>query len=84
MADKRLRIAISGPGTGGLTAAACPRRAIEGVERDGIAAAPKRHETTRLERTAAIQKTSARNIWQSGATNRDRVHGYDAWTTPLA
>ncbi len=59
-------------------------RCLEGVGRDGIAKALKRYETTRLERTATIQRTSAQNTWQKNATNPDWVYGYDAWTTPLA
>ena len=59
-------------------------RCLDGVDADGAAAALKRYERTRLERTATIQRTSAQNTWQKSATNPDWVYGYDARTTPLA
>jgi len=64
--------------------AAVLSRCLDGVDRDGVADALKRFEKTRLERTAAIQRTSARNTWMRGSTNADWVYGYDAWTIPLA
>lgn len=64
--------------------AAVLSRCLDGVTPDGIVAALKRYESTRLERTAAIQRTSAQNTWLRGNTNADWVYGYDAWTTPLA
>ncbi len=64
--------------------AAVLSRCLAGVDRDGVATALRRYEKTRLERTATIQRTSARNTWLRGSTNADWVYGYDAWTTPLA
>ena len=64
--------------------AAVLSRCLDGVDRDGVAAALRRYERTRLERTATIQRTSARNTWLRGNTNADWVYGHDAWTTPLA
>jgi 6-hydroxynicotinate 3-monooxygenase len=64
--------------------AAVLSRCLAGVARDGVAAALKRYERARLDRTAEIQRTSARNTWMRGSTNADWVYGYDAWTVPLA
>ena len=64
--------------------AAVLSRCLAGVDRDGVAAALRRYERTRLERTAAIQRTSAQNTWLRGSTNADWVYGYDAWTAKLA
>jgi 6-hydroxynicotinate 3-monooxygenase len=64
--------------------AAVLSRCLGGIEREDIPAALRRYEQTRLERTAAIQRTSAQNTWLRGSTNADWVYGYDAWTTPLA
>jgi 6-hydroxynicotinate 3-monooxygenase len=64
--------------------AAVLSRCLAGIDRDGVAAALRRYENTRLERTAAIQRTSAQNTWLKNNTNADWVYGYDAWTTPLA
>ena len=58
-------------------------RCLAGVDRDGVAAALKQYERTRLGRTAEIQRTSAQNTWLRGSTNADWVYGYDALTTPL-
>ena len=63
--------------------AAVLSRCLTGVDRDGAAAALKIYEKARLERTAAIQRTSAQNTWLRGNTNADWVYGYDAWTVPL-
>ena len=64
--------------------AAVLSRCLEGVTPDGVAAALKRYEATRRERTATIQRTSAANTWLRGNTNADWVYGYNAWTTALA
>ena len=64
--------------------AAVLSRCLDGVDRDGVPAALKRYEQARLDRTAAIQRTSAQNTWLRGSTNADWVYGYDAWTAPLA
>ena len=76
------RVATIGAGIGGLTAAAALSRCLAGLDRDGVAAALKRYERTRLERTATIQRTSAQNTWLRGNINADLVYGYDARTTP--
>jgi 6-hydroxynicotinate 3-monooxygenase len=31
-----------------------------------------------------MQLTSRQNAWGKGATETDRVYGYNAWTAPLA
>lgn len=59
-------------------------RCLEGVDRDGIAEALRRFETTRKPRTARVQETSRANTWLRGKTDTDWVYGYDAWSTPLA
>jgi len=59
-------------------------RCLEGVDRDGVAEALRRFETTRKPRTARVQETSRSNTWLRGKTDTDWVYGYDAWTTPLA
>ena len=64
--------------------AAVLSRCLENVEVDGIAAALRRYENTRRDRTAQIQRTSAQNTWLRGATSQDWVYGYNAWTEPLA
>jgi 6-hydroxynicotinate 3-monooxygenase len=64
--------------------AAVLSRCLDGVGRDGVAQALKRYETARLERTAAIQRTSAQNTWLKNNTNADWVYGYDAWSATLA
>lgn len=64
--------------------AAILSRCLDGIERDGVSAALKRYETTRLERTARMQLTSRQNVWGKGVTDTDWVYGYNAWTAPLA
>jgi len=59
-------------------------RCLDGVGPDGVAAAFRRFEATRKERTARVQETSRKNIWLREKTNADWVYAYDAWTTPLA
>ena len=63
--------------------AAILSRCLDGIERDGVSAALKRYETTRLERTARMQLTSRQNVWGKGVTDTDWVYGYDAWSAPL-
>ncbi len=67
-----------------LEDAAVLSRCLEGVAPEGIAAALKRYEKTRLPRTSRVQLTSRRNEWMSTRTDPDWVYGYDAWSTPLA
>ncbi len=64
--------------------AAVLSRCLEGVERAGIAAALRRYEANRQERTARMQLTSRQNAWGKGATDTDWVYGYNAWTAELA
>ena len=64
--------------------AAVLARCLEGIGRDGIAAALGRYEATRKPRTSRIQQTSARNTWLKEPHDADWVYGYDAWTVPLA
>ena len=64
--------------------AAVLSRCLSGVDPDGVADAFRRYEATRKPRTSEIQKVSAQNTWQRGATNTDCVYGYDAWNVPLA
>jgi salicylate hydroxylase/6-hydroxynicotinate 3-monooxygenase len=64
--------------------AAVLSRCLEGVERDQIADAFGRFETTRRERTSRVQDTSRKNTWLREKTDTDWVYGYDAWTAPLA
>ncbi len=64
--------------------AAILSRCLEGIEREGIAAAFARYEATRKQRTARVQLTSRENRWGKGATDPAWVYGYNAWTAPLA
>ncbi|MSP75607.1 MAG: salicylate 1-monooxygenase [Rhodospirillaceae bacterium] len=64
--------------------AAVLSRCLEGVEREGVAAALRRYEATRTGRTSRMQLTSRQNAWGKGATETDWVYGYNAWTAPLA
>jgi len=67
-----------------LEDAAVLARCLDGIEPQGIAAALRRYEMTRKERTARIQLTSRENLWMRGKTDADWVYGYDAWRVPLA
>jgi 6-hydroxynicotinate 3-monooxygenase len=64
--------------------AAVLSRCLDGVEREGVAEAFRRFETTRSERTSRVQNTSRANTWLKQRTDTDWVYSYDAWTTPLA
>jgi salicylate hydroxylase/6-hydroxynicotinate 3-monooxygenase len=59
-------------------------RCLDGVDRDEVAAALRRYEMNRQERTAKVQLTSRQNIWGKGVTDTDWVYGYNAWTAELA
>jgi 6-hydroxynicotinate 3-monooxygenase len=59
-------------------------RCLDGVEREQIPAALKRYEATRKERTSRVQLTSRENRWGKGATDRDWVYQFNAWSAPLA
>jgi 6-hydroxynicotinate 3-monooxygenase len=58
-------------------------RCLDGTDRAGVAAALRRYEKNRQERTAKIQLTSRQNIWGKGVTDTDWVYGYNAWEAPL-
>jgi salicylate hydroxylase/6-hydroxynicotinate 3-monooxygenase len=64
--------------------AAVLSRCLDGVDRDGVAAAFRRFEASRKERTTRVQETSRANIWLRERTDTSWVYGYDAWTVPLA
>ncbi|MFO1110226.1 MAG: FAD-dependent monooxygenase [Bradyrhizobium sp.] len=64
--------------------AAVLSRCLDGIDRNGIAAAFRRFEATRRERTSRVQATSRANTWLRQKTDTDWVYGYDAWTAPLA
>jgi 6-hydroxynicotinate 3-monooxygenase len=64
--------------------AAVLSRCLDGVERDGVAAAFRRFEATRKQRTTRVQQTSRTNTWLKDKTDTDWVYAYDAWTVPLA
>ncbi|MBS0519955.1 MAG: FAD-dependent monooxygenase [Proteobacteria bacterium] len=64
--------------------AAILSRCLAGAAREEIAAALRRYERTRLDRTARVQLTSRQNRWGRGVTDVDWVYGYNAWTAPLA
>jgi 6-hydroxynicotinate 3-monooxygenase len=70
-----------------LEDAAVLARCLEGVAREGIAAALSRYEATRIERTSRVQLTSRQNTWgiADGKTGGDTswVYGYNAMTTPI-
>jgi 6-hydroxynicotinate 3-monooxygenase len=59
-------------------------RCLEGVDRDGVAAAFQRFEATRKERTSRVQLSSRTNTWLKTKTDGDWVYAYNAWTAPLA
>ena len=59
-------------------------RCLQGVDREGVAAALRRYEATRRDRTARIQLTNRQNAWLKQKTDTDWVYQYDAWNVPLA
>jgi salicylate hydroxylase/6-hydroxynicotinate 3-monooxygenase len=64
--------------------AAILSRCLDGVDRDGVAAAFARFERTRKERTSRVQSSSRTNTWAKDRVDPGWVYGYDAWTAPLA
>ena len=64
--------------------AAVLSRCLDGVDRDGVAAALLRYEATRSDRTSRMQLTSRQNDWGKVAIQPDWVYGHNAWTAPLA
>ena len=66
----------------GLEDAAVLSRCLD-EEGSDVAAALRRYERARLERTSRIQRGSQQNDWLRADTNADWVYGYDAWTEPL-
>jgi salicylate hydroxylase/6-hydroxynicotinate 3-monooxygenase len=59
-------------------------RCLDGVDPDGIAAALKRYEESRRDRTARIQLVSRLNDMEKIKATVDSCYSYDAWTAPLA
>lgn len=64
--------------------AAILSRCLDGVDRDGIAAALLRYEATRKPRTSEIQTLSRANDMNRFKAATERVYSYDAWTAELA
>ena len=64
--------------------AAILSRCLQGIERDGVAAAFARYARNRQPRTAKMQLTSRANDWGKSATDPDWVYGYNAWTTAIS
>lgn len=54
-------------------------RPIVSGEIDEGDAALRRYGATRQQRTARIQLTSRQNAWGNGATDADRIYGYNAY-----
>jgi 6-hydroxynicotinate 3-monooxygenase len=67
-----------------LEDAAVLSRCIAAADDGDMAAAFRRFEATRLERTARIQLTSRQNTWGKERIDPGWVYGYDAWATPIA
>jgi len=59
-------------------------RCLEGVDRDGVAAAFRRYEATRKPRTSQIQALSRANDMNRFKAANELVYGYEAWEVPLA
>ena len=59
-------------------------RALDGVDATSIAAAFKRYEAARKDRTARVQQGSRGNEWLKQGGNADWVYAYDAWSVALA
>jgi salicylate hydroxylase/6-hydroxynicotinate 3-monooxygenase len=59
-------------------------RCLAAVDRDGIAAAFRRCEANRKDRTARIQKESSINVWMRTKPDTDWLYGYDAWNVALS
>jgi 6-hydroxynicotinate 3-monooxygenase len=57
---------------------------LENVDRTVVADAFRRFEATGKPRTSRMQLSSRTNTWLRDKTDPDWVHGYDAWTAPLA
>jgi salicylate hydroxylase/6-hydroxynicotinate 3-monooxygenase len=64
--------------------AAVLARCLEGVDRDGVAAAFRRYEETRKPRTSQIQTLSRANDMNRFKAANELVYGYNAWEAPLA
>jgi salicylate hydroxylase/6-hydroxynicotinate 3-monooxygenase len=64
--------------------AAVLSRCLDGVDRDGAAAALRRYEASRQDRTARIQLISRLNDMAKIKAEIEAVYGYDAWSAPLA
>jgi 6-hydroxynicotinate 3-monooxygenase len=64
--------------------AAVLSRCLQGIDRDGVAAAFQRFERTRKDRTSRVQLSSRTNTWLKDRIDPEWVYGYNAWTAPLA
>jgi 6-hydroxynicotinate 3-monooxygenase len=60
-------------------------RCLDGCEPDALAAAFRRFERNRKERTSRIQLGARQNVWMRTAPDTDTawLYDYDAWTVPL-
>jgi 6-hydroxynicotinate 3-monooxygenase len=60
-------------------------RCLDGCELDAFAAAFRRFERNRKERTSRIQLGARQNVWMRTAPDTDTawLYDYDAWTVPL-
>jgi 6-hydroxynicotinate 3-monooxygenase len=58
-------------------------RCLEGQDLDGFAAAFRRFERNRKERTSRIQLGARQNQWMRTAPDTAWLYEYDAWTVPL-
>lgn len=63
--------------------AAVLSRCLDGVDRDGVAAAFQRFEATRKPRTSRVQLASRTNTWLKDPMDPEWVYGYDAWNAAL-
>lgn len=59
-------------------------RSLQDVTQAGVAAALRRYEYSRKERTSRVQQGSRGNEWLKLGGNADWVYGYDAWSVALA
>jgi salicylate hydroxylase/6-hydroxynicotinate 3-monooxygenase len=58
-------------------------RCLQGIGREGIAAALSRYQRNRQPRATRVQKTSHENQFLKTQQDANWVYGYDAWTVAL-
>ena len=58
-------------------------RCLDGRDLDGFAAAFRRLERNRKERTSRIQLGARQNVWMRTSADTAWLYDYDAWTVPL-